>query len=227
VDVNSTRRWQIIDDMGNLMEVAMRRADEILRITAEMDTFSFLRYVITEGFPRATVATCSLRGRSVVVLKMISEIDPSTPIVFSHMPHLYPESLDYRAKLVRDLGLRDTRESAEDSGALPGDCNHSESLWAENPVDHTRAYRTVNLNQALAGCECWISAVYHGPYPEAPGPRVREEGRLILIDPLASWTQDQVRGFMQQHGLSYHPRANLDRSQLPEDDAEPVETFAY
>lgn len=209
------------------MEVAMTRADEILRVTAEMDTFSFLRYLITERFPRVTVATCSLRGRSVVVLKMISEIDPSTPIVFCHMPHLYPESLEYRAKLVRDLGLRDTREPAEDRGSLAGDSNHSEGLWAENPVEHTRAYKTIHLNQTLADFDCWISAVYHGPYPDAPGPRVCEEGRLIRIDPLASWTQSQVRGFMQEHGLPYHPRAILDRSQLPRDEPEPVITFAY
>jgi phosphoadenosine phosphosulfate reductase len=209
------------------MEVAMTRADEILRITAEMDTFSFLRYLITERFPRVTVATCSLRGRSVVVLKMISEIDPTTPIVFCHMPNLYPESREYRAKLVSDLGLRDTREPVEDRGALPGDLNHSEGLWAENPVDHTRAYKIVHLNQVLSDFECWISAVYHGPYPDTPGPRVREEGRLIRIDPLASWTQSQVRGFMEEHGLPYHPRANFDRSQLPKEEPEPVVTFAY
>ncbi|MFN3746115.1 MAG: phosphoadenosine phosphosulfate reductase family protein [Hyphomicrobiaceae bacterium] len=213
--------------MSNPMEVAMARADEILRITAEMDTVSFLRYLIAERFPRATVATCSLRARSVVVLKMISEIAPSTPIVFCHMPNLYPESLAYRAKLVSDLGLRDIREPGEDHGVLPGDCNHSEGLWAENPVDHTRAYRTVHLNQALSGFECWISAVYHGPYPDVPGPRVREEGRLIRIDPLASWTQSQVRDFMREHGLSYHPRAILDRSQLPEEEPGSVVTFAY
>jgi len=205
----------------------MTRVDEIREITAEMDTSSFLRYLITERFPRTTAVTCSLRGRSVVVMKLISEIDPATPIVFCHMPNLYPESLEYRAGLVRDLGLRDTREPAEDHGALPGDCNHSEGLWAENPDDHTRAYTTLHLNQALAGFDCWISAVYHAPYPDVPGPRVTQEGRLIRIDPLASWSQSQVRGFMQEHGLSYHPQAMLGRSQRPKDEAEPVMTFAY
>jgi phosphoadenosine phosphosulfate reductase len=205
----------------------MTRVDEILRHTENMDAVSLLRYLIKEKFPRTTLATCSLRGRSVSVLKMISAIDPATPIVFCHMPNLYPESLEYRAKLVRDLGLLDIREPEENRGAVGGDCNHSEGLWAENPVDRTRAYRTVHLNQTLAEFDCWISAVYHGPYPEAPGPRAREEGRLIRIDPLASWTLEQVRGFMQEHGLSYHPRANLDRSHYPKDEPEPVVTFAY
>ena len=81
----------ISDDVGNPREVAMARVEEILESTGKMDTSAFLRYLIVEKFPQKTVATCSLRGRSVVVLKLISEIDPSTPIVFCHVPNLYPD----------------------------------------------------------------------------------------------------------------------------------------
>jgi len=64
----------------------MSRVEELREITREMDAPTLLRYVITEKFPHKTVVTCSLRGRSVVLLKMISEIDASTPIVFCHAP---------------------------------------------------------------------------------------------------------------------------------------------
>ena len=217
----------LADDVGNPMEVAMARVEEILDITGKMDAAAFLRFLIAEKFPKKTAVTCSLRGRSVVVLKLISEIDPSTPVVFCHMPNLYPESLDYRAKLVGALGLRDIREPAEDGGPLPGDCNHCEGLWSENPVDHTRAYETFQLNRALANFDCWISAVYPGLYPDTPGPRVREEGRLIRIDPLASWTQDQVRRFMADHGLSYHPQAMLRRPEPPGEESKSVPQYHY
>ena len=205
----------------------MARAEEILNTTRKMDTSAFLRFLITEKFPQKTVVTCSLRGRSVVVLKLISEIDPSTPIVFCHVPNLYPESLEYRAKLVSELGLRDIREPAADGGPLPGDCNHSEGLWAGNPVDHTIAYKTIHLNRTLADFDCWISAVYHGPYPDTPGPRVREEGRLNRIDPLASWTRDQVQRFMGEHGLPYHPQATLRRPDPPKEEPVSVQTYHY
>ncbi|CFX46935.1 putative Phosphoadenylyl-sulfate reductase (thioredoxin) [Candidatus Filomicrobium marinum] len=205
----------------------MTQVDDILGTTAEMDTSSFLRYLIRERFPQKTVVTCSLRARSVVVLKLISEIDPATPIVFCHMPNLFPESREYFAKLVSELGLRDIREPAEDHGVLPGDCDHSEGLWAEDPDAHTRAYMIAHLNEALAGFDCWIRAAYHCPYPDTPGPRVVQEGRLIRIDPLASWSQSQVQGFMQEHGLSYHPLAMSGRSQPPKDEAEVVTTFAF
>jgi len=195
---------------GNPRDVAMLHVEELRELSREMDTPSFLRFLITEKFPHETVVTCSLRGRSIVLLKMISEIDASTPIVFCHAPDLYPESLEYRTKLVSQLGLRDVREPADDEGGpLPGDCSHCEGLWAENPVDHTRVYKIVSLNRMLASFDCWISGVYHGPYTETPDPQVIEEGRLIRINPLASWTQDQVHSFMKENGLPYHPRSKL------------------
>jgi len=197
----------------------MARADEILDITRKMDTSAFLRFLIAERYPKKTVASCSLRGRSVVVLKLIAEIDPSMPVVFCHVPNLFPESVEYRAKVVGELGLRDIREPAEDGGPLPGDCDHWEGLWADNPVDQSRAYKTIHLNRTLANFDCWISAVYHGPYPATPGPRAREEGRLVRIDPLSTWTQAQVRGFMGHHGLPYHPQATLRRPDPPRKDS--------
>ena len=58
----------------------MPEVEELQELTRDMDTVSLLRFLITEKFPKKIVVSCSLRARSVVVLKMISEIDPSTPI---------------------------------------------------------------------------------------------------------------------------------------------------
>ena len=206
----------------------MSRVEELRDLTREMDTLSFLRFLITERFPNKSVATCSLRGRSVVLLKMISEIEKSTPIVFCHAVNVYPESLEYRSKLVSQLGLLDIREPADDEGEpLPSDCNHSEGLWAENPVDHTRAYKFAHLNQTLAQFDCWISGVYHGPYSDTPAPRVAEEGRLIRINPLAAWTQDDVRAFMKENALPYHPRSTVRPTEPEKEEPSPAPTYHY
>lgn len=205
----------------------MLPAEDILEVTAKMDAFAVLRYMISERFRQRTVATCSLRGRSVVVLKMIAEIDPATPVVFCHVPDPLPQSLEYRAWLVDRLGLRGVREPSPDDGPVPDDCNHSEALWAENADDHTRAYAMLHLNRTLADFDCWIRAAYHCPYPDAPGPRVAKEGRLIRIDPLADWTQEQVRQFMAEHGLPYHPQAMLRRRKPSGKPAEAGPSYHY
>lgn len=206
------------------MSIVERLRDSVRDLTAQ----EMLQFLITEKFPGKSIVSASLRGRSVVLLQMIAEIDRSTPIVFCHAPNSHPDSQEFRAKLVSRLGLSDIRDPADnESDALPGDCDHSEALWAEDPVDHTRVYATAHLNHTLSNFDCWVSGVYHGPYGGDPGPRVREEGRLIKIDPLAGWSQDDVRQYMKEHGLSYHPRATLPRAKPTADPPDTVPTYHF
>jgi len=206
----------------------MSSAEELQAATEDMNAEDLLRYLITEAFPAKTIVSASLRGRSVVLLQMIAKIDPSTPIVFCHAPNSHPDSQEFRSKLVARLGLSAIRDTGDDEGdALPGDCDHSEALWAEDPVDHTRVYATARLNRTLADFDCWVSGVYHGPYGDVAGPRISEEGRLLRIDPLAGWSQDDVRAFMKEHGLSYHPRATLPRTKPATDEPDTVPTYHF
>lgn len=206
----------------------MSSVEQLQEYTKDMTAQALLRFLIIEKFPNKSIVSASLRGRSVVLLQMIAEIDPSTPIVFCHAPNSHPDSQEFRAKLVAQLGLNAIRDTADDEGdALPDDCDHSEALWAEDPVDHTRVYATARLNRTLADFDCWVSGVYHGPYGGEPEPRIREEGRLLRIDPLAGWSQEDVRGFMTEHGLSYHPRATLPRTKPVTDESSKVPTYHF
>ncbi len=171
-----------------------------------METADFLRYLVCEKFPGKVLITASLRARSIATLRMIADIASSTPVVFCHMKNVFPESLEYRSMIVDELGLTDVRAPELDAGSLPGDCYHSEALWAEDPIDGSRTYTTILLNQTLKNFDCWISAVYHGPYSDEPRPMVMEEGRLIRVDPLPGWPMDKVRGYLNERGLPFHPK---------------------
>ena len=89
----------------------MSNIEALQEATRDLTTQDLLRFLITEKFPQKTLVTCSLRGRSVAVMKMIADIDPSTPIVFCHAPNSHPESQEYRARLVAQLGLSEIREA--------------------------------------------------------------------------------------------------------------------
>lgn len=187
----------------------MSALQDVLAKCEELDTRSLLRYLIQERFPGKVAATVSLRARSVAVLQMISEIEPATPVFFCHPKNIFPESLEYRATIVDELGLTDVREPVPDTGAAAGTAYLSEALWSEDPVDHTRRYTTIALNQTLSGFDCWISAVYHIPYSDQPAPAATEEGHLVRVNPLATWSKDRVRTHLAEHGLAFHPKAMM------------------
>lgn len=196
----------------------MSELQDVLEASGGMDTPAFLRYLIKDRFPGKVAATASLRARSIVVLRLIADIDPNVPVIFCHVKDVYPESLKYRAMIVGKLGLTDVREPLPDSGMQPGDSYHCESLWGEHPTDYTRRYTTIGLNESLKGFDCFISAVYHGAYAETPKPRAVQEGHLIRVDPLVDWSKDRVRGFLKKQDLPYHPNAmqRLPRPARPE-----------
>jgi hypothetical protein len=50
---------------------------------------------------------------------------------------------------------------------------------------------------------------------------------LIRIDPLASWTRDQVRHFLKENGLAYHPRATLRPRLVPKVESQALPTYHY
>lgn len=186
----------------------MSLLQEIRSVSPGLTTPELLRFLIQDRFPGKTVVTVSLRAPSIVVLKMVADVDPACPVVFCHPGHLFPESLAYRERIVQQLGLTNvSASSGREVEVVPGDQDHCERMWAEVRDGVGRIFEIVHLNETLAPYDCWISAVYHVPRPPEIRKRVDVYGRLIGVDPLVHWTKDDVRAFMRAHKLPFHPRA--------------------
>lgn len=190
-------------------------------------TQDLLRLLIRNRFPGKTVVTASLRSSSVVVLKMVADIDPDTPVVFCRRGTPFPESKAFHDTIVSLLGLTNvTVTPGHEPQTRRGDYDHCEQMWVEHHDRPGRLREIAHLNRTLGPYECWISAVYHVHKPEGARHRVDAEGRLYRIDPLAGWSREEVREFIHTHGLPHHARAYRDEVRVPPgEDIPPVETF--
>jgi len=181
---------------------------EVQKETAGMPTPGLLCYLIKERFPGKTLVTASLRARSIVVLSMVAEIDPATPIRFCRPGHLFEESRKYRDLIVERLGLTNVSESTgHETHIKECDKDHCERMWSESETMPGRTFQVVHLNDTLAPYDCWISAVYHMARGENVKERVDVDGRLVRVDPLIDWTEKDVQDYMVEHGLPFHKRA--------------------
>lgn len=206
----------------------MTEFQDIRSVSHELSTPDLLRYLIEERFAGQTVVTASLKAPSVVVLKLVAEIDPATPVVFCVRGFQFPESGEYRKRIVELLGLENVSQATGgEVDALPGDSDHCEHMWAETQNGLARSYEIVHLNQTLAPYSCWISAVYHVPSPAHVTQRVDVESRLIRVDPLLRWTKDDVRAFMRQHKLPFHPRSIRRKPPQPSGKEPVVPSYNY
>ncbi len=189
---------------------------DIRSISPDLSAPDLLRHLILDRFPGKTLVTASLKAPSLVVLKMVADIDPATPVVFCRRGFQFPESRAYRERIVDLLGLENISQSTGGEVEVPpGDIDHCERMWSETEDGMARSYEICHLNRSLAPYDCWISAVYHMPRSPHIEQRVDVESRLIRVDPLLRWSRDDVRAFMREHELPFHPRAIRRRPEPP------------
>ncbi len=175
-----------------------------------------LRFLLKDAFVGKTVVTASLRAPSIVVLKMIADVDPQTPVLFCQRGHVYPESLAYRDQIIKTLGLKNVEVTAGGTSSS-GACGfyQNEQMWVGTSVGDGRVRETVHLAEALVPYDCWISAVYHAPKPENITHRVDICGEKLRVDVLRHRSANDVRRFMRDHDLPFHPRAKPRRIARP------------
>ena len=128
---------------------------DIRSVSPDLSTPDLLRFLIEEKFAGKTLVTASLKAPSVVVLKLVADIDPATPVVFCVRGFGFPESDVYRTRIVELLGLENVSQTkGGEVEVLPGDYDHYERMWVESRDGLGRSYEIVHLNQTLAPYSC-------------------------------------------------------------------------
>ncbi len=155
---------------------------------------------------RGRVAVVSSFGaESVLLLALVADIDPATPVLFLETDRHFPETLAYRASVAAHLGLTDVRDlrppPAEAAAADP-----TGELWYYDP-DNCCALRKVRpLERALAGFDAWVTGrKRHQAATRERLPFVELDGGRIKLNPLADWDRDRIEAEITSRGLPRHP----------------------
>ncbi|RKF15220.1 phosphoadenylyl-sulfate reductase [Roseovarius spongiae] len=166
-----------------------------------------LRHALTAPESGRLALVSSFGAESVVLLHMVSVIERATPVIFLDTEMLFAETLVYQQELTERLGLRDVRivraDAAERAAEDPDATLHLRDADACCALRKSRP-----LARALAGFDGWITgrkrfqggARAHMDFFE-PEPAT---GRM-KINPLAHWTQEDVRTYMEENRLPRHP----------------------
>ncbi|GAA6148740.1 phosphoadenylyl-sulfate reductase [Pseudooceanicola nitratireducens] len=148
----------------------------------------------------------SFGAESVALLHLVAMVDSSTPVLFIDTQMLFQETMDYQAELAERLHLKDLRIIK----ANPLD------LQKEDPEDNLHQFntdaccdlrKTRPLQRALDQFDGWITGRKRFQsstrstleFFEADGPH------RIKVNPLAHWTPEDVRNYMEENRLPKHP----------------------
>jgi phosphoadenosine phosphosulfate reductase len=169
------------------------------------DAHGILELALKEEFAGHAAAVSSFGAESVVLLHLIAQIDPATPILFLNTGKLFGETLRYRDRLQDALGLTDIRAI----GPHPDDRVQFDSdgtLWSRNTDACCNFRKVTPLRHALKGFAAQITGrkKFQTAARATMEPVEFFEGRF-RFNPLARWTLADLEAYEAQHNLPRHP----------------------
>lgn len=209
--------------------LAGRRVDEDdrFRATADATDAAFVRAMAAEAaemldgrpadrvlawaahtVPRFVI-TSSFGADSAVLLHLTAQVAPLVPVLFLDTGFHFDETVQFRRDLARDLGLT-VLDVRPDLSVAQQEQRYGPDLFQHDPDACCRMRKTVPLRRMLANFDGWATGVRRVQTPERAATPVVEarphDGRwLVKVAPLATWTDEQVDTYLDDHGLPRHP----------------------
>lgn len=157
------------------------------------------------AFPGRIALVSSFGAESAVLLHLVAQVDPTTPVIFTDTGHLFPETLAYRDLLAERLALTDLRTTGPDPLLLTAR-DAGNKRWTYDPDGCCELRKVEPLQRALAPFEGWISGRKgFQAVTRAALPRFEDESGRLKINPLADWSKLDLDHYFAAHALPCHP----------------------
>jgi len=176
---------------------------------AGIDTHEMLRAVIGEGLAGRVGVVSSFGAESAILLHIVAQIDPSTPVVFLETHKHFAETIVYRDELVARLGLTNLVVVEPDPVRL-NERDANGLRWSFDPDGCCEIRKVEPLARAMGGFDATITgrkgfqSATRAGLPRFEIDRSDLVGRL-KINPLANWSKEELDAYVAEHDLPPHP----------------------
>ena len=168
---------------------------------------SVLQHALKDPYAGKLALVSSFGAESVVLLHMVSVLDRKTPVIFIDTEMLFTETLVYQQEVAERLGLSDLRIlHASQNSLLAHDPD--DDLHKRDPDACCTLRKTLPLQAALHSFDGWITGRkrYQGSTrANLEFFEVEEGTHRIKVNPLAHWTPDDIRTYIEENRLPRHP----------------------
>lgn len=155
--------------------------------------------------PGQVAVLSSFGAEAAVLLDLVAQVDPATPVLTVDTGCLFPETIAYRQDITQRLGLTNLRilrptateiEAADPTGGL----------WYTNPDACCQARKVVPLGRAVAGFTVLIDGRKraHGGQRDTLA-TAEVAGSVVKLSPLANWSSEDIAESLERSGLPPHP----------------------
>jgi phosphoadenosine phosphosulfate reductase len=177
-------------------------ADELLRWTEQ----NFGGINGPRGWATCNYVVAS-NMQDAVLVDMAAKVRPGVPVMF----------LDTGYHFVETIGTRDAVESVYDIRVVNVTPEHSvadqdnllgKDLFARDPGECCRLRKVAPLGKALRDYSAWVTGIRRVEAPtraNAPLISFDEAFKLVKINPLAAWTDEDMQDYIDRHDVLVNP----------------------
>lgn len=185
------------------LDAEIRRESQRLE---QAEPQEILRWATERFAPRFTMAT-AFGPEGMVLIHMLAEIAPQTPIFNLDTGYQFAETLELREEVLRRYGIAVEMKQPATSVAEYELANGG-PIYRTNPDQCCFDRKIKVLQSAVVGMHAWASAIRRDQSPDrAAAPIVDWDKKfsLVKVSPLANWTKQQVWGLITKHNIPYNP----------------------
>lgn len=204
----SIKDGNAVTDREVLAENLTHQAMDVLSRSAELSAIDFLTTMLQHEFKDEICVVSSFGAESAVLLHMVAQIDPTTPVIFLNTGKLFGETLRYRDRLQTLLGLTDVRSI----GPHPTDLaekDSNEDLWQKNNDMCCHIRKNLPQERALKGFKAVLTGRKRFQTSQRGSmQRIEiddEAAARLRINPLADFTLEDLQAYLETHNLPKHP----------------------
>ncbi len=181
------------------------RAANLSRAFVDASALEILDVAINREFQGEIALVSSFGAESAVLLHLLAQVAPDTPVLFIDTQKHFAQTPFYRRKLAKELGLTNVQDLLPDQREVEAE-DPGGDLWRSNPDACCTLRKVRPLNTALSRYGAWITGrkQFHGG-ERLSLPVFEHKGDHFKVNPIVSWTPDDVEAYFEAHQLPQHP----------------------
>jgi phosphoadenosine phosphosulfate reductase len=184
----------------DLRELAARGAAELDGASAE----ELLRWT-EEHFGGSYVVASNMQDA--VLVEMAAKVRPGVDVLFLDTGYHFAETIGTRDAVEQVYGVNVVNVQAENSVAEQ-DALFGKDLFARDPGACCKMRKVEPLGKALSGYSAWVTGIRRVEAPtraNAPLISFDEAFKLVKINPLAAWSDDDLQDYINTNGVLVNP----------------------
>ena len=150
--------------------------------------------------------TSSFQTHSIPLLHIIGQIDNSIPIMFINTGYLFPETLIFRDKITKELGLKLINITSSISRIYQKD-HQGNFLFTSDPDRCCYMNKTQPMEAILKEYDVWISGIRADQNANRKNMKIKQDGAFncMRFHPVLDWNNKMITDYIKDHNLPKHP----------------------